>query len=105
MKIDLVVRAVREPKKIIKVKNGQQRYISHICGGVTPKDGEVKLGMFVELADLINHANFYLFRMNSFRASGSQKRGFTFERHMALTTLPYASALACDICDFSIAIQ
>jgi hypothetical protein len=38
--------------------------------GVTPEDGELKLGTFVELADVINHTNFYLFRMNSFRASG-----------------------------------
>jgi hypothetical protein len=73
MKIDLFVRAVREPKKIIKIKKGQQRYISRICGGVTPNDGELKLGTFVELADVINHTNFYLFLMNSFRASGGQK--------------------------------
>jgi hypothetical protein len=74
MKIGLFVRAVREPKKIIKKnKKGQQRYISRICGGGTPKDGELKLGAFVELADVINHTNFYLFLMNSFRASGGQK--------------------------------
>jgi hypothetical protein len=48
MKIDLFVRAVREPKKIVKKdKKGQQRYISRICGGGTPKDGELKLGAFV----------------------------------------------------------
>jgi hypothetical protein len=41
MKIDLFVRAVHEPEKI-KVKNGQQRYISRICGGGTPKGGELK---------------------------------------------------------------
>jgi hypothetical protein len=53
MKIDLFVRAVREPKKIKKNKNkkGQQRYISRICGGGTPKDGELKLGTFVEPMD------------------------------------------------------
>jgi hypothetical protein len=72
MKIDLFVRAVREPKKIIN-KKGQQRYISRICGGGTPKDGELKLGAFVELVDVINHTNFYLFLMNSFRASGGSK--------------------------------
>jgi hypothetical protein len=71
MKIDLFVRAVREPKKIIKM--GQQRYISRICGGGTPKDGELKLGTFVELMDVINHTNFYLFLMNSFRVSGRSK--------------------------------
>jgi hypothetical protein len=75
VKIDLFVRAVREPKKIIKkikIKR-QQRYISRICGGGTPKDGELKLGTFVELVDVINRTNFYLFLMNSFRASGVQK--------------------------------
>jgi hypothetical protein len=50
MKIDLFVRAVREPKKE-KNKKGQQRYISRICGGGTPKDGELKLGTFVEPMD------------------------------------------------------
>jgi hypothetical protein len=73
MKIGLFVRAVREPKKI-KIKNkGQQRYISRICRGGTPKDGELKLGTFVELMDLMSHTNFYLFLMNVFRASGGQK--------------------------------
>jgi hypothetical protein len=51
MKIDLFVRAVREPKKIIEnksIKKGQQRYISRICGSGTPKDSELKLGKFVE---------------------------------------------------------
>jgi hypothetical protein len=61
---------VREPKKIIKVKKGQQRYISLICGGRTPKDGELKFGVFVELVDVTNCTNFYLFMMNSFWASG-----------------------------------
>jgi hypothetical protein len=42
-------------------------------GGGTPKDGELKLGTFVELIDIINHTNFYLFLMNSFRASGGSK--------------------------------
>jgi hypothetical protein len=73
MKIGLFVRAVREPKKIIKNKKGQQRYISRICRGGTPKDGELKLGTFVELMDIMNHTNFYLFLMNSFRASGGSK--------------------------------
>jgi hypothetical protein len=76
MKIGLSVRAVREPKKIIKkIKNkkGQQRYISRICRGGTPKDGELKHGTFIDLMDLINRANFYLFLMNSFRASGGSK--------------------------------
>jgi hypothetical protein len=81
MKIDFSVRAVREPEKIIKIKKGQQRYISRICGGVTAKDGELKLGTFVELMNIISHTNFYLFLMNIFQASGGQKLVFTFERH------------------------
>jgi hypothetical protein len=68
MKIDLFVRAVREPKR-----KKRQRYISRICGGGTPKDGELKLRTFVELMDVINHTNFYLFLMNSFQASGGSK--------------------------------
>jgi hypothetical protein len=69
MKIDLFFRAVREPKKI-KNKKGQQRFIPRICGGGTPEDGELKLDAFVELMDIMNHSNFYIFLMNSFRASG-----------------------------------
>jgi hypothetical protein len=30
-------------------------------GGGTPKDGELKLGTFVELMDIINCTNFYSF--------------------------------------------
>jgi hypothetical protein len=73
MKINRFVRAVREPEKIKKNKKGQQRYISRICGGGTPKDGKLYLGTFVEPLDIINHTNFCLFVMNSFRASGGQK--------------------------------
>jgi hypothetical protein len=44
---------VREPEKTKnKNKRGQQRYISRICGGGTPKDGELKLGTFVEPMDV-----------------------------------------------------
>jgi hypothetical protein len=67
MKIEVFVRAVREPKKNKKSnknENGQQRYISRIImRGGTPKDGELKLGTFVELMDIMNHTNFYLFLM------------------------------------------
>jgi hypothetical protein len=73
MKIELFVRALGEPKKIIKIKKGQQRYISRICGGGIPKDGELKLGTFVKLVDKINHSKLYLFLMNIFRASGGSK--------------------------------
>jgi hypothetical protein len=64
---------VREPKKIIKKEKRGQRYISRICGGGTPEDGELKFGTFVEHAEMINHTSFHLFLMNSFRASGGQK--------------------------------
>jgi hypothetical protein len=74
MKIDLFVRAMHEPKKTKnKNKKGQQRYISRICGGGTPEGGELKLGTFVKLMDVINYTNFYLFLMNSFWASGGVK--------------------------------
>jgi hypothetical protein len=97
MKIDIFVRTVREPKKTIETyKKDNNVIISRVCGGGTPKDGELKLDTFVELVNIINHTSFYLFLMNSFRASGGQKLRFTFGRHMALTTLPCASALACD---------
>jgi hypothetical protein len=42
-------------------------------GGGTPEDGKLKLGTFVEPIDVINHTNFYLILMNSFRASGGSK--------------------------------
>jgi hypothetical protein len=71
MKIDLFVWAVRENNK--RNKRGQQRCISRICGGGTPKDGELKLGTFSEHMNVINRTNFDLFLMNSFRASGGQK--------------------------------
>jgi hypothetical protein len=61
MKMDLFVRAVRERKKVKKINKGQQRYISRICGGGTPKDGDLKLGTFVELMDVIKHTNFISF--------------------------------------------
>jgi hypothetical protein len=71
MKIDLFVWAVREPETANKIdKKGQQRYTSRMRGGGTPKDGELKLGTFVEPIDFINRTSFYLFLMNSFRASG-----------------------------------
>jgi hypothetical protein len=70
MKIDLFVWVVRDPKKIIKkLKSGQQ----HLCGGGTPKDGELKLGKFVERMDFVNPIKFHLFLINSFRASGMSK--------------------------------
>jgi hypothetical protein len=72
MKIELFVRAVREPKKIKKMKK-EQRYMSRICGGGSPEDGELKFGTFVELVDVINCTNFYIFLMYSFRASGGSK--------------------------------
>ena len=98
MRIGRSVRAVGELKKILKKskKKGQQRYISRVRGGGTPKGGMMKLGILVDVLDVMNHAKFHLHKMNILRASGGQKRGFAFEMHMALTTLPCASALASD---------
>jgi hypothetical protein len=73
MKIGLSVPALRESKKIKNNKKGQQCYISRICWGGTPKDGELKLGTFVEPEDFMNDTNFYLLLMNSFRASEGSK--------------------------------
>jgi hypothetical protein len=60
----------------------------------------MKLGTFVDVLDVMNHAKFHLHKMNILRSSGGHKRGFPFEMHMALTTLPCATALASDICCF-----
>jgi hypothetical protein len=65
MKIDLCVWAVREPEKT--KKKLKKDVIFHVCVGGTLKDGELKLGTFVEFTDvIINHTNFYLFLMNGF---------------------------------------
>jgi hypothetical protein len=58
MEIVLFVRTVREAKQTKKKIKIGQRYISRICRGGTPKDGELKLGTFVEPMDFINHTNF-----------------------------------------------
>ena len=58
--------------------------------------GMMKLGTFIDPPDVINHASFHPYMVNTLRRSGGQKRGFAFEMHMALTTLPCASALASD---------
>jgi hypothetical protein len=55
----------------------------------------MKLGTFVDVSYVINHANFHLRTISSPGAGGGQKGGFAFEMHMALTTLPCAS-LASD---------
>jgi hypothetical protein len=56
----------------------------------------MKLNTFVDVLNVINHANFHLRVMSSLGAGGGQKGGFAFEMHMALTTLLCASALASD---------
>jgi hypothetical protein len=72
MKVDLCVRAVREPEKSIKKDNN---VIFHVlCEGGTAKGGELKLGTFVEHMDIINHANFYLCLMNIFRDNGVKNK-------------------------------
>jgi hypothetical protein len=55
-------------------------------GGRTPVGGTMKLCTFVAPEDVINHANFHLYLMNSLRASEGSKKEFPFEMHMALTT-------------------
>jgi hypothetical protein len=67
-----------------------------VRGVGTPVGGMMKLDTFVELSDLMNRANFHLCLMSSLWASEGSKRGFSFEMHMALTTLPCATALASD---------
>jgi hypothetical protein len=64
--------------------------------GGTPSGGMMKLGTFIDLLDVINHANFNLHMMIILRASGESKRGFAFEMHLVLTTLPCATALTSD---------
>jgi hypothetical protein len=76
MKIGLVVRAEREPEIIIKLKKGQQRYISRVRGGGTLIGGMMKLGTMVDVPDIMNHANFHLRVMSSLGAGGGSKRGF-----------------------------
>jgi hypothetical protein len=56
----------------------------------------MKLGTFVDVSDVMNHANFHLRVMSCFWAGRESKRGFAIEMHMALTTLPCASALESD---------
>jgi hypothetical protein len=64
--------------------------------GGTPAGGMMKLDTSVELPDAMNRANLYICLMCSLRASRGQKTGFPFEMHMAVTTLPCATALASD---------
>ena len=47
--------------------------------------------------EVITCANFYVYRMSSLGAVGGQKRGFLLKLDLALTTLPCAAALACDV--------
>jgi hypothetical protein len=78
MKIGWAVLAVREPEKMVKkiIKKGQQRYISRVRGGGTPRGGEMKLRIFVDILNVINHANFHRFVVLTLRASGGSKMGF-----------------------------
>ena len=78
MKIGSAVWAVREPQKMVKknFKKGQQRYISRVAGGGTPMGGMMKLGIFIDPPDVMNHASFHLYMMNTLRPSGGSKKGF-----------------------------
>jgi hypothetical protein len=66
-------------------------------GGGTPEGGLMKFCTFVESLDLIKCANFHVYLMINLRARWGSKISFSLEMHMALTTLPCASALASDI--------
>jgi hypothetical protein len=57
-------------------KKGQQRYISRVRGGGTPIGGMMKFGTFVDVPDVMNHAEFHLRVMSSLRAGWGSKRGF-----------------------------
>jgi hypothetical protein len=57
-------------------EKGHQRFISRVRGGGTPTGGMMKLGTFVDVADVMNRANFHLRVMSSFRAGGRSKKGF-----------------------------
>jgi hypothetical protein len=59
-----------------KNRKGQQRYISRVRGGGTPLGRLMKLGTFVDVPDVINHANFHLRVMSSLWACWGSKRGF-----------------------------
>jgi hypothetical protein len=63
VKIDLFDRAVREPEKVIKIrKMRQQRYVSLICGGGTPEDGELELTHLLNSSTLSTMPNFISFQ-------------------------------------------
>jgi hypothetical protein len=97
IKFGSAVRTLGEHEKILgKNKNWkkvQQRYISRVRVGGTLVGGKMKLGTLVDLLDVINHANLHLDWMICFCASWGQKKEFTFEMDMALTTLPCATML------------
>jgi hypothetical protein len=65
-------------------------------GGGTPEGGSMKFCTFVESLDVIKCANFHVYLMINLRARWGSKMSFSFEMHMALTTLPCATALASD---------
>jgi hypothetical protein len=96
MKIGCSVRAVCELKKIFFVKLKKDTKVIRLRGGRTPSGGMRKLCKFVEHLDVMNHAIFHLHMMNSLQASRGSKRGFRFEMHMALTTVPCTTSLASD---------
>jgi hypothetical protein len=68
-------------------------------GGGTPEGGSMKFCTFAESLDVIKCANFHVYLMINLRARWGQKWAFPFEMHMALTTLPCATALASDTCN------
>jgi hypothetical protein len=58
--------------------------MSRVRGGGTPVGGLMKLDTFVDIPDVMNHANFHLRVISSLGAGGGQKGGFAFEMHLAL---------------------
>jgi hypothetical protein len=65
-------------------------------GGGTPIGGMNKVGTFVDVLDVVNHACFHLRVMHYLRDGVGSIKGFAFEMRMTLTTLLCASALASD---------
>jgi hypothetical protein len=73
-------------------------------GGGTPEGGWMKFRTVVESLDVIKCANFYVYLMINLRARWGSKMSFSFEMHMALTTLPCATALASDVRGFVVSV-
>jgi hypothetical protein len=76
-------------------KLGQQRYTSRMRRCETSARSLMTFSKFVEPQDLKNHYKFHPIWWIVCKLE-SQKWGFPFDLHLALTTLPCATALASD---------